>query len=199
VTWQEVAKEAKGFLGPNDGPMLREQALAVAHLGLPMVEIGAYCGKSACWLGSACAEHGLTLFSVDTHRGTNSPECQPGRECHDPDIMDDEGVYDTLRFFRRTMRAAGLEDAVVPVVGRSHTVGKLWQTPLSLLFIDGGHDETVLGDWEHWGKWVQPGGRVLFHDYKIPVIGEAVRMARRAGLRDVLEVGDTMFVLEVPR
>ncbi len=198
MSWIEVEKRTKGFLGPNDGPMLREQASLVSDLGLPMAEIGGYCGKSACWLGSACREHGLVLFSIDTHRGTNSPECQPGRECHDADVLDDEGTYDTLRLFRRTMLAAGLEDAVVPVVGHSHTIGKLWRTPLSLLFIDGGHDDTVLGDWELWGPWVAPKGRVIFHDFRIPVIGKAVDKARLAGLKDVTEVGETMIVLEVP-
>ena len=37
------------------------------------------------------------------------------------------------------MAAAGLEDQVVAVVGRSETVSRWWRTPLSLLFIDGGH------------------------------------------------------------
>ena len=49
-------------------------------------------------------------------------------------------MLDTLPSFRRTVHEAGLDDAVVALVGDSPTVAANWMTPLSLLFIDGGHD-----------------------------------------------------------
>ncbi|MCP5978843.1 class I SAM-dependent methyltransferase, partial [Klebsiella pneumoniae] len=67
----------KGFLDPAEGEALFAAARLQAALG-PVLEIGAYCGKSALYLGAACAEAGELLFSVDHHRG--SEENQPGWE-----------------------------------------------------------------------------------------------------------------------
>ena len=48
---------------------------------------------------------------------------------------------DTLPFFRAAIHDAGLEASVLAIVGRSPTVAATWTTPLSFLFIDGGHGE----------------------------------------------------------
>jgi predicted O-methyltransferase YrrM len=72
---------------------------------------------------------------------------------------------DTLPVFRRTIGRAGLEDVVVAVVGRSTTVAAHWRTPLSLLFIDGGHAEVhAQNDYTGFARWVQPGGALVIHD-----------------------------------
>ena len=72
---------------------------------------------------------------------------------------------DTLPHFRRTLALAGLEDHVVAVVGRSTTVSALWRTPLSLLFIDGGHAEVhAQNDYTGWAPWVVTGGLLVIHD-----------------------------------
>jgi predicted O-methyltransferase YrrM len=72
---------------------------------------------------------------------------------------------DTLPSFRRTIQRAGLEDQVVAVVGRSTTVSRWWRTPLSLLFIDGGHGEQpARDDYEGWTPHVMPGGVLVIHD-----------------------------------
>ena len=51
------------------------------------------------------------------------------------------GRLDTLPSLRATLAAAGLEEHVIVVVGRSAAVARLWGTPLGLVFIDGGHTE----------------------------------------------------------
>ena len=72
---------------------------------------------------------------------------------------------DTLPVFRRTLALAGLEDHVVAVVGRSTTVTALWRTPLSLLFIDGGHaEEHARNDYTGWAPWLMAGGLLVIHD-----------------------------------
>jgi len=54
---------------------------------------------------------------------------------------------------------------VIPVVGRSDIIGRIWETPLSLVFIDGGHAyETVLSDYNVWSEKLIPKGYLLFHD-----------------------------------
>jgi len=130
----------------------------------PCLEIGSYCGKSAVYIGGACKENNAVLFSLDHHRG--SEEQQPGQEYFDPDLLNEQtGLIDTLPLFRHTLAVFALEDTVIPIVGRSETIGRAWQTPLSLIFIDGSHAyESVLKDYQIWSKHLMPGGYLVFHD-----------------------------------
>ena len=83
-----------------------------------------------------------------------------------PDLLDKEtGKIDTLKYFRKTITDFDLEDIVIPVIGRSAIIGKVWKTPLSLIFIDGSHAyESVLNDYNIWAKNLIAGGYLLFHD-----------------------------------
>jgi predicted O-methyltransferase YrrM len=157
------ATAAKGFMPPDEGELLHRLARERLPHG-PVLEVGTYCGKSAVYLGAAAREVGGTVFTVDHHRG--SEENQEGWEFHDPSLVDPEiGGLDTLAHFRRTIALAGLEEQVVAVVGRSTTVSAHWRTPLSLLFVDGGHtDEHAGNDYEGWGRWVDDGGLMVVHD-----------------------------------
>ena len=104
----------------------------------PFLEVGSYCGKSAIYIGGAAKAQGRDFFALDHHRG--SEENQAGWQHHEPDLVDPSiGKMDTLPIFRRTIHDAGLEGTVVALVGDSPTVGSIWQIPLALLFIDGGH------------------------------------------------------------
>ena len=153
----------KGFLDPDEGAALYQAAMDRAPFG-PCLEIRGYCGKSALYLGTACAEAGEVLFSVDHHRG--SEENQPGWEYFDEEVWDAAAeAVDTVPFFRTTIRKAGLEGTVIPIIGRSIDVAARWQTPLSFLFIDGGHTmEHALNDYRGWTPHVIPGGTVAIHD-----------------------------------
>ncbi|MDF3288418.1 class I SAM-dependent methyltransferase [Streptomyces silvisoli] len=155
---------AKGFMPLDEGLALYAAATEAAPLGLPLLEIGTYCGRSTILLAAAARDAGLTAVTVDHHRG--SEEQQPGWEYHDPELVDPEvKAMDTLPTFRRTLRAAGLEEHVVAVVGRSPRVAALWQTPLGLVFIDGGHtDEHATADYEGWAPHVAQGGLLVIHD-----------------------------------
>ena len=157
------ARAAKGFMPEDEGALLHRWARERLPFG-PALEVGTYCGKSAVWLGGAAREVGGTVVTVDHHRG--SEENQAGWEHHDDTLVDpDLGVMDTLPTFRRTIAAAGLEDQVVAVVGRSEAVGAWWRTPLSLLFIDGGHGvEPARTDFRTWPHWVMAGGVLAIHD-----------------------------------
>ncbi|HOD31308.1 MAG TPA: class I SAM-dependent methyltransferase [Smithellaceae bacterium] len=153
----------KGFLDERESDYLYQLALKASKKG-PCLEIGSYCGKSAVYIGGACKENNAVLFSLDHHRG--SEEQQPGQEYFDPDLLNEQtGLIDTLPLFRHTLAVFALENTVIPVVGRSETVGRVWQTPLSLIFIDGSHAyESVLKDYQIWSKHLMPGGYLVFHD-----------------------------------
>jgi len=157
------ALAAKGFMPEDEGELLYETAVRALQHG-PGLEVGTYCGKSAIYLGAAARAAGSTVFTVDHHRG--SEENQAGWEYHDTSLADPEfGMLDTLPTFRRTIKDAGLTEEVVGIIGRSTTVSALWRTPLSLLFIDGGHtDEHAGNDYTGWGRWVAHGGTLVIHD-----------------------------------
>ncbi|MFF7067412.1 class I SAM-dependent methyltransferase [Streptomyces pseudovenezuelae] len=155
---------AKGFMPLGEGLALYEAALDAGRLGLPLLEVGTYCGRSAILLGAAAREAGVVALTLDHHRG--SEEQQPGWEYHDPETVDAElGVMDTLPTFRRTLYRAGLEEHVVALVGRSPQIAKVWGTPLGLVFVDGGHtDEHANADYDGWAPHVAEGGLLVIHD-----------------------------------
>lgn len=164
--WLGHALAAKGFMPEDEGMLLHRVALDRLAHG-PALEVGTYCGKSAIYLGAAAREVGgpqAVVFTVDHHRG--SEENQAGWEHHDATLVDDEfGEMDTLPTFRRTLKRAGLEDRVVAVIGRSTTVATHWRTPLSMLFIDGGHaEEHAQNDYSGWAHWLEVGGLLVIHD-----------------------------------
>jgi predicted O-methyltransferase YrrM len=160
---RRAAEAATGFMPSAEGLALFGAAASYARRG-PVLEIGSYCGKSTIYLAAAASAASQLVVTVDHHRG--SEEHQPGWEYHDPRLVDPgTGRLDTLPRLRATLAAAGLEDHVVVVVGRSAEVARLWRTPLGLLFIDGGHtDQTATTDYEGWAPWVAPSGVLAIHD-----------------------------------
>ncbi|KRA39254.1 hypothetical protein ASD81_00240 [Nocardioides sp. Root614] len=165
----EHARRAKGFMPEDEGDLLYRVARERLPHG-PALEVGTYCGKSGIYLGAAAREvvastgAPATVFTVDHHRG--SEENQAGWEHHDTSVVDQElGLMDTLGQFRKNIARAGLEDHVVAIVGQSTTVAAHWRTPLSLLFIDGGHGEQpARDDFLGWPRWVDAGGLLAIHD-----------------------------------
>jgi predicted O-methyltransferase YrrM len=156
-------ESVKGFLDPKEGEALYGAALEAGALG-PCLEIGSYCGKSTIYFGAACQKAGSVLFALDHHRG--SEENQVGWEHHDSELYDPEtGLLNTLPLFRQTLRRAGLEDTVVPLVAPSTVAARGWATSLAMVFIDGGHAmEHALNDYRLWAPFVKPGGILAIHD-----------------------------------
>ena len=129
----------KGFLHPDEGQCLYQLALEASALG-PCLEVGSYCGKSTLYLGTGARDANGLLYALDHHRG--SEEHQLGEEYHDPDLYDAQlQKMDSLPTFRRTLALAQLESVVVPIVASSAQAGRFWQTPLALVFVDGGHSQ----------------------------------------------------------
>jgi len=159
----EVAEAVKGFLPKNEAAALYDAAVAVEVDG-PLLEVGSYCGKSSVYLGYAAQSIGRVLYALDHHRG--SEENQAGWEHHDPELIDKQkGVMDTLPYFRDAIFDAGLEHVVIALVGHSGVIARNWTTPLSFLFIDGGHgEEPAKADFNGWVPKVKEGGTLAIHD-----------------------------------
>jgi predicted O-methyltransferase YrrM len=193
--------DIKGFLADDEACALYQYAEKAAVFG-PLLEVGSYCGKSTVILGSAAKQHESTVFAVDHHRG--SEEHQLGEEYHDRDLYDKSiNKYDTFKEFRKNMAIANLEDTVVPLVASSKVAAKQWVTPLSFVFIDGGHSmEAAMADYQSWSTRVMPGGYLLIHDlFPNPEEGGQApitiyRLALASGLFEEVEVVNTLGILK---
>jgi predicted O-methyltransferase YrrM len=198
---QNLLKNIKGFLDEDEGRRLYEIALEAGRMG-PCLEIGSYCGKSTIYLGTACRETSTILFSIDHHRG--SEEQKPGQEYFDSELFDSQtGCIDTFKEFRKTIETADLEDTVVPMVCKSEVAARLWATPLSLVFIDGGHTyEAAFTDYNAWAGHIIPGGYLLIHDiFQDPEKGgqapyHIYNLAIASGLFQELSMTRTLGVLK---
>lgn len=157
------AETVTGFMPADEGRALYDAAVRYLGDGTG-VEIGTYCGKSTVLLGAAARQTGGVIYTVDHHHG--SEEHQVGWEYHDSSMVDPvTGLFDTLPRLRHTLDAAGLDENVVAVVGRSTVVARSWRTPLRFLFIDGGHtEEAAQRDFDGWARWVEVGGALVIHD-----------------------------------
>lgn len=183
-----------------EGEALYMHALQACH-ARPCLEIGSYCGKSTVYLGMACKKQGSVLYAVDHHRG--SEEHQLGEEYHDPDLYDaGEGMLDSFKEFRRTLRRADLENHVIPIVAPSQVSSRYWATPLGMVFIDGGHSlQAALIDYRCWAPAIVPGGILAIHDiFPDPAEGGQApytiwKMAISSGLFDQLPITGTLGFL----
>ncbi len=158
----DVFHSIKGFMDEKEALRLHEEALCASAAcasaaGCPLLEIGSYCGKSAYVLGMACRQNGAVVFSIDHHKG--SEEQQIGQEYFDPDLYNEATArIDTFPFFQKTIMDNGLTDVVIPVVTSSSIAAKMWKTPLSMVFIDGGHSlKAVETDFFSWAPHIISG------------------------------------------
>jgi predicted O-methyltransferase YrrM len=194
----------KGFMDNEEALRLYELSLTASKMG-PMAEIGSYCGRSAAIIGSACKQNNGILFSIDHHGG--SEEQQPGEEYFDADLYDEKtSTINTFPFFRQTLVLAGLKDTVVPIVCASKIAGRMWKTPLSMVFIDGGHSfEAVHKDFFNWAPHLLPGGFLVIHDiFFNPEEGgqpprQVYELAQATKRYDVLDMTKTLGVLRVKK
>ncbi len=192
--------DVKGFLAEDEAETLYRHARDASPAG-PVLEIGSYCGKSTIYLGLACRETGGTVFALDHHRG--SEEHQRGEFFHDPALYDTASdQMDSFREFRRNIDRAGLADVVVPVVAGSAAASRHWQTPLAMVFIDGGHSlDAALADYRAWAPLLLRGGILAIHDiYTDPHAGgqaphAVFQMALQSGLFELLERVNSLGVL----
>ncbi|GAA6151651.1 class I SAM-dependent methyltransferase [Pseudoteredinibacter isoporae] len=189
--------QIKGFLAQDEGEALYQYAQQSCQLG-PVLEVGSYCGKSTVYLGAACKGSRNVVYAVDHHRG--SEEHQLGEEYHDPDLYDSSvELMDSFKAFRSTMRKAGLEDTVVPIVASSAVASRAWHTPLGMVFIDGGHSEAAAQtDYRSWVSHITPGGILAIHDiFPNPADGGQApyniwKLAKASGLFDELPMVNTL-------
>lgn len=167
-----AARATPGFMDDDEGVALHLAGRRAARSALgPLVEVGAYRGRSSLYLAAAIASCDVPpsrrptlLYSVDHHRG--SEEMQAGWVHHDPSLVDPTtGRMDSLPAWRSSVERAGAGEIVVAVVGDSRAIAADWAAPVSLVFLDGGHGRDVAwGDYTGWSRHVAIGGLLVIHD-----------------------------------
>jgi predicted O-methyltransferase YrrM len=161
-----LAERANGFMPRDEGFALFQLARSLGER-VPAgtwLEVGAWCGKSALYLGAAAEETNSVLYSLDHHHG--SEENQEGWEHFDSSLVDPaDGRLNTLPTWQRTIAEAQLERTVIGLVGDSQIVAAHFSQPLDLVFIDGGHAHDVAwADYEAWSPKIVPTGLLAIHD-----------------------------------
>ena len=133
------------------------------------VEIGAWKGRSACYMGEKIKESGkrISYYVVDNFKGN------PGSELHsnDPDI-----INGTLKetFLRNT---ESLRDYYIRLMeGDSGIMHEHFRDKtISFLFVDGDHSyKAVKSDIQLWLPKMKDNGVISGHDYDNPEVKRAV-------------------------
>jgi predicted O-methyltransferase YrrM len=141
-----------GWLTPKEGRLLYDLARRCTGRGV-VVEIGSWKGKSTIWLANGARDGaGAVVYAIDPHTASS-------------DNLATQSAVPTLAEFMGNIRAAGLEDRVVPLVMTSEEAARTFAQPVELIFIDGAHDyASVALDLELWFPKVVEGGTIAFHD-----------------------------------
>ena len=124
--------------------------------GGALVEIGAFMGRSACYMAQTLRgmKKDVSFFTVDHFLGSDGLES----------MMEELSVYET---FQRNMEKAGVSDFVKLLKMDSISAAKKFSDEsLDFLFIDGAHDyESVKADLCAWGPKMKRGGLIGGDDY----------------------------------
>ena len=153
----------KGFLAHEEGLFLYELTKKYCLKNFA-VEVGSYCGKSACYIGQACKENKTYLMTIDHHRG--SEEQQYGEEYFDPDEYNyDKEIVDTLPTLLKNIQKFRFEEVILPVVNSSELASKEIKNNIDLVFIDGSHTfKSARKDYVSWKNKIRIGGILAIHD-----------------------------------
>lgn len=147
-----IINSMSGWLSGKEADILYRLASKVTGKGT-IVEIGSWKGKSTTCLALGSKAGASThITAIDPHTGSS-----------------EHGKVDTFAEFLENIKQNGIADMVEPIRKRSQDVGKEWDKPVELLWIDGAHEyEYVLQDLKIWEPHLIEGGVVAFHDSPMP-------------------------------
>jgi predicted O-methyltransferase YrrM len=186
----ERMKQIEGWLAEDEADLLMAAtALALARVpdAEAVIEVGSYCGRSTCVLGSVVKALRPTarVYAIDPHDG------RVGAAEQSITVMPP-----TLEKLKRNLSSAGLTDFVNVVVAAS------WEVTLdqraSLIFIDGLHDyANVARDFHHFEPSLAVGGFAAFHDYAdyYPGVKTFVDELLRTGRYERVRCAGSMMVV----
>jgi len=182
----ESVRHVGGWLTDREAALLYTLARRCSGAGA-IVEIGSWKGRSTICLAKGTRVGSQTpVYAIDPHTGMGGP------------YGANTWTFDE---FKANIAAAGVEEAVIPLVQTSQDAVQEFEQPVELLFIDGGHDyDSVRRDFELWFPKVMDGGVIAFHDaawspYDGPrrLVRERVYLSRRFRNASFIQRGLTII------
>jgi len=148
-----------------------------------IVEIGSYKGKSTISLGLGAKLSSSRVYCIDPHdnfTGVAGAIFGPADLKHK--IVN---IYEYE-----------LGDVIFPICLQSIEVGKIWNKPINLLWIDGDHRyEVVKNDYLLFSKFVDKNGVIIFHDSYMDGVARVLTEIHLSGYDDVRKVDSmTIFI-----
>lgn len=147
---EEIDRQ-EGHFGIKEGRIVFKIARSLRDFSV-VVEIGAYKGKSTCFIAEGLKGSSSRLYSVDTWFNDGGMR---------------QARMDTFPDFLRNI--SPWSDKIIPLRGFSADIRKTWplERKIDFLWIDGDHAYTgVKKDIEDWLPLVRDGCFVCFHDYR---------------------------------
>jgi predicted O-methyltransferase YrrM len=179
-----VLADLDGLISETVGLRLAELAASVPSEHA-VVEIGAYKGKSTCYLAEGARIAGSVVVAVDPWK---LPGNTPGR-FH---------FTEARPAFEAQVERVGLGDWIVAVTAFSTVAASGWVRatggrPIGLLYIDGSHlYADVRADFEAWFPHVANGGLIVFDDYDTPKNPGVKRFVDELRADDALRAPDSL-------
>lgn len=129
----------------------------------PIVEIGAYIGKSTFSLAEGSIRgNKQTVFSIDPHTPLN--------------CADGFNYPNTKRAFLENVSKSTGNHLIDPIYDFSNLAVKEWELPIGFLFIDGDHSyKSVKEDFKLWHSFVSYKGIVAFHDSSLESVAKFLK------------------------
>lgn len=152
-TMVELAQGIEGYLTPREARFLCLLAVVATTSG-DVLEIGSYKGKSTVVLAKSVRfAGGDGIVAVD-------PLSLPSST--DPNMRDKCALPEQ---FRKTLVEHDVDSIVEFHQMCSHELGRMWDRPLRLLWIDGDHTYPgAKADFQTFRRFLNPGAIVAFHD-----------------------------------
>lgn len=153
----------------------------------PIVNIGTYCGKSTAFLASGTKQKVYAIDLWDARHKAYTPDKF--------DLLRGYHLKSTHQEFMKNMEKHEF-DNVIPIKGDSNIIGKTWDKPLGVLFIDGDHHyEQALKDYELFAKHIVVGGYLAIHDIVITTVRKLIdEVIIPSGLWVDYELVETLWI-----
>lgn len=175
-----ILPDVYGFLDPAETELLLHLATNASG---DIVELGSYQGRSTVALALGAQLSGVTVWAVDPHDTYQALDTEYG-------MHDNAVYYDNVTRY-------GVGHIVKTINLRSDEFVRIWDKPISLLWIDADHSyESVKRDFEQWSPFVVSNGNVVMHDTSgnFPDVSQFVNELLAAGEWTRVELIDATSV-----
>jgi SAM-dependent methyltransferase len=192
--------DLRGWIHPNFEPKLQEISDTAIGAPLRILEVGSWKGLSSSILGRIARSRndGSSVLCIDTWLG--APEFwtwgidDPTRGVS---LGLNHGYPSVFYTFTRNMKAAGLENQVVPFPissDQGFDVLRHYKATFDLIYVDAAHEENaVLRDMENAWSVLAPGGMLFGDDYSSNWPGVVAAVHRFIRARNLKGVADDVL------